>query len=49
MTTLIELCKNQYVDVRIRYHVSQLYGQTTRGLSAFYGYLTKGVQTYTKC
>merc|ERR1711934_504374 len=49
MTTLIELCKNQYVDVRIRYHTSQLYGQKTRGLSAFYGYLTKGVQSYTSC
>merc|ERR1719506_169836 len=49
MTTMIELCKGQYVEVRSRHRTSDLYGQSKRGLGAFYGYLTKGRKGSTGC
>ena len=48
MTTLIELCQGDIVDVRSRGRTSDLYGQTKRGLGHFYGYRTKG-QLSKKC
>lgn len=51
MTTLIELCKGEYVDVRSRKQANAgLYGDSEkRGLTHFYGYLTKGHATLTSC
>ena len=42
MTTLMELCKGDIVDVRSRHRTSDLYGSNKRGLGHFYGYRTKG-------
>ena len=41
MSTLMELCQGDVVDIRSR-TISELFGAPTRGLGAFYGYRTKG-------
>ena len=41
MTTLMELCQGDVVDIRSR-TISELFGSPKRGLGHFYGYRTKG-------